>query len=226
MDMVKSLAICLCLSFLSLNALSQSKSHNNGNGKAQATSSGCGAAANSGDNSKITIHCNGIGEAQGKRLLEVLNLLLIDRASLDSKLDRLFVELVPHPPKVTIVRQESFAAKIPMAVAPDGTPLESAIELQNPGVVVVFQIEGDFIAPQFRVVCNQPCTTVAAGGYSGGYVTYPPRSRHPFAEQPNIVDVLLDQQLRSGDFAHIGLRSTNGQSLDALGVGAILPETR
>jgi hypothetical protein len=127
--------------FFGLPILGQSMT----NGQASAT--GPCSVAHSGNNDRYIINCNGIGEEQGKKMLELLNKILLnhDMADANAKLDQLLAIVANlGPPKILVSK----------------LPWQSSSATGHPHTSVEFYTDKPDEGGQFGVLCDRACNPV------------------------------------------------------------------
>jgi hypothetical protein len=217
------LCVFVCWAACGVALIAQaSKTPINATGAADAKGT-CNAVA-SGNNNVFKIEC-GIGKDQGRRILEALNALLADKSTVNRKLDQILLELIPRAPVIAILEQHAVPAGKRLALRPDGTDSEGD-KSKMPGASVTAQVQGDLLAPIYRVTCDHSCSITALAESSVGFRRVPPRTRRPFADRQDIIDVEGAGPLRAGDIANILVRSDSNETITVLGVAAILDSLR
>jgi len=157
----------------------------------KAAASGTCSTAPAGDDNTYNINCNGIGADQGKKMVDLLNKVLVnqDATAVNAKLDELLV--VASQPAQTQTLQT--APKIvgltvaPLVPRPNlGT--EGLIEGPfgvNPGVTASFTVDSNFSPAMFSVFCDRPCAATSAS------VDGPSSPQMMTTDKPNIAVVAL-----------------------------------
>ena len=130
--------------------------------------SGTCSTAPVGDDKTYNINCNGVGLDQGKKIVEILNRVLVnqDATAVNAKLDELLV--VASQPAQTQAQQAP-PKILDLTVAPlvprPNIGAEGLIEGPlgvNPGVTVSFTVDGMFTPAMFSVFCDRPCAATSA----------------------------------------------------------------
>jgi hypothetical protein len=175
---------------------------------AETTASGsCSNAHVAGDNT-YNISCNGIGEEQGKKIVELLNKIVGSGQDLDTvnaKLDELLA-VASRPAQTQPCVGNNCVQSGSQTIAPPQAPpkilelsvtplnprpnigsmgmLEGPLGV-NPGATVSFTVDSMFLQAMFSVVCDRPCaaTTASVGGTSS--------PRMMTTDKPNITVVAL-----------------------------------
>jgi hypothetical protein len=174
----------------------------------RAAASGTCSTAHVGDNNAYNISCNGIGEDQGKKIVEILNRVLANRdpTTVNAKLDELLV--VASQPAQTQALQAAppnilGLTVTPLAPRPNiGTMglIEGSLGV-NPGVTVTFTVDGIFPTAMFSIVCDRSCaaTTASVEGTSSPQMMT--------TDKPNIAVVALGVTLMPNNKVTITVRS-------------------
>jgi hypothetical protein len=209
----------------------------------QATAGGPCSTAHVGDNNAYNINCNGIGEEQGKKIIEILNRVLAnqDLTAVNAKLDELLVVASQPAQTQTCVGSNCVQNGSPTIVsqAPPSilgltvTPLNPRPNIGsmgmiegplgvNPGVTASFTVDGMFTTAMFSVVCDRPCaaTTASVGGASS--------PKMMTTDKPNIAVVALGLMgpLTPNDKVTITVRSMDAAKISVLNVQSYVQPER
>jgi hypothetical protein len=157
-----------------------------------------------GDNNNYVISCNGVGAAQGNKIIEILEKVLAsaDITAVNAKLNELLaVASQPSPTQTctgsNCVQNASQSQAPPnilgLAVAPLGPRpnigvagmLEGPVGV-NPGVTVSFTVAAAFTTAMFSIECDRPCAATTASVVEGSS-----SSQMLTTDRPNIAVVAL-----------------------------------
>jgi hypothetical protein len=142
----------------------------------KAAASGPCSPSHVGDDKNYVISCNGIGAAQGNKIIEILEKVLAngDSTAVNAKLDELLA--VASQPPQTVDQHASQAPPniLGLTVAPLGPRpnigltgmLEGPVGV-NPGVTVSFTVDAAFTTAMFSVACDRPCAATTASVVEG-----------------------------------------------------------
>jgi hypothetical protein len=236
--MKTAIAILLTIALQGFVARSQTTS------TGEAKASGTCSTAHVGDNLTYDINCNGIGEEQGKKIVELLNKILAsqDLATVNAKLDELLA-VASQPAQAQTCVGGNCVQNGSQTIAPPQAPpkilgltvtplnprpnigstgmLEGPLGV-NPGVTASFTVDGVFPQAMFSVVCDRPCaaTTASVGGTSS--------SRMMTTDKPNIAVVALDLTgpLMPSDKVTITVRSMDAAKISVQNIESYLQPVR
>jgi hypothetical protein len=144
-----------------------------------------------GDDNNYVISCNGIGAAQGNKIIEILEKVLAnaDITAVNAKLNELLAVASQPSPTQTCAGSncvqnasqttDQHVSQAPpnilgLAVAPLGPRpnigvagmLEGPVGV-NPGVTVSFTVDAAFTTAMFSVACDRPCAATTASVVEG-----------------------------------------------------------
>jgi hypothetical protein len=191
---------------------------------AKAAASGTCSAATVGENNAYNINCNGIGVDQGKKIVEILNRVLVnqDATAVNAKLDELLVvasqpvqtQTVQAPPKIVGL---TVAPLVPRPNLGTEGSIEGPFGV-NPGVTASFTVDGSFTPAMFSVFCDRPCAATSAS------VDGPSSPQMMTTDKPNIAVVALGLKgpLMPDNKVTITVRSKDAAKISVVNIEAFV----
>jgi hypothetical protein len=195
---------------------------------AKAAGSGTCSTAHAGDDNTYNISCNGVGADQGKKMVDLLNKVLVnqDTTAVNAKLDELLVVASQPAPAQTL---QAPPKVLGLTVAPlvprPNLGTEGSIEGPfgvNPGVTASFTVDSNFSPAMFSVFCDRPCAATSAS------VDGPSSPQMMTTDKPNIAVVALGLKdpLTPNNKVTITVRSKDAAKISVLNVESFVQSAR